>query len=53
MTSVNSWGEIRAGSYATVAEPVIRFTFAVETPGVFSSDRCIRALQAAQVIPVT
>ncbi len=42
-----------AGSYETVAEPVIRFTLADLTPGVRSSARWMRALHAAQVIPWT
>ena len=42
-----------AGLYDTVAEPVIRLTFAPLTPGVRSSVRCTRALHAAQVMPCT
>lgn len=36
-----------------VAEPVMRFTLAALTPGVFSKVRWIRLLQPAQVIPET
>ena len=53
MVSTIRSGETTVGSYATVAAPVMRFTFAVATPGVRSSVRCTRPLHAAQVIPVT
>jgi hypothetical protein len=39
------------GSKSTVAELVIRFTFAALTPGVLSSACCTRLLQPAQCMP--
>src|SRR6266498_1279621 len=53
MTSTSRSSRVAAGSKATVAWPVIRFTDADLTPGVRSSERCTRPLQAAQVMPAT
>src|SRR5690242_17465985 len=53
MVSTSRSGDVTVGSYATVAPPVIRFTFADRTPSARSSERCTRPLQAAQVIPAT
>jgi hypothetical protein len=53
MLSTSCAGVVTAGSYATVAAPVIRLTLADDTPPVCSSVRCTRPLQAAHVMPVT
>src|SRR5512147_2372710 len=53
MAATSASSEETAGSNSTVAELVIRFTLADATPGARSSVRWMRALQAAQVIPVT
>src|SRR5438445_667956 len=53
MASTSRSGETAAGSYATVASFIIRFTVASVTPGSFWRVRCTRAWQAAQVMPVT
>src|SRR5882724_824678 len=53
ITSTRRSGRMAPGSNATVASPVIRLTEAELTPGVRSSERCTRPLQAAQVMPVT
>src|SRR5262249_5418893 len=53
MTSVSASGDVFEGSNPIVACSVIRFTFALSTPGACSSARCTRALHAAHVMPVT
>ena len=53
MACTSASGDVAAGSNSTVAFFSIRFTAAAFTPGCFSSARCTRPEQAAQVIPET
>src|ERR1035437_6044855 len=53
MLSTRAWGVAWSGSNTTVAELVIRFTTADDTPLVCSSALCTRPTHAAQCMPVT